>query len=325
MVAQPPAQELDVIGPLSVFSTANDMLAARGFEGPAYTLELASAGETLVIGERLAFTLVAARRYTAVRGPIDTLLVSGGAGARAGCTPAFHAWLRRRAKAVRRIGSVCTGAFILADAGLLDGRSVATHWKYAAELARRHPEIQVDPNPIFVQAGNIYTSAGITAGMDLALALVEDDHGGDIALAVARHLVMYLQRPGSQAQFSVALAAQMSERREFHELSIWITQHLRDDLRIEALAARANMSDRNFSRMFAREVGMSPGQFVDRARLELARQRLEASTSSIDEIADRCGYGSREVLRRAFLRHVGVAPSEYRERFRTQRRRNATA
>ena len=255
-----------------------------------------------------------------MRGPIDTLLVAGGPGARAGCTPAFHAWLKRRSKTVRRVGSVCTGAFVLADAGLLGGCRVATHWLYAAELAKRHPDVEVDANPIFVQDGKVYTSAGITAGMDLSLAMVEEDHGSEVALAVARHLVMFLRRPGGQAQFSVALAGQASERSEFHDLSIWITQHLREDLRIEALAARACMSERNFTRMFAREVGTSPGQFVDRARVERARQRLETSTASVDEIADRCGYASREVLRRAMVRHVGLAPSEYRDRFRAKRR-----
>jgi transcriptional regulator GlxA family with amidase domain len=323
IVANPPAQELDVIGPLSVFSTANEMLRARGSDAEPYAPELVTAGSSLVVNSETGFSILAVCRYADVRGPVDTLLIAGGPGARTGCTPEFLAWLKRRAKTLRRIGSVCTGAFILADAGLLDGHRVATHWLYAAELAARHPEVEVDAEPIYVQDGKVFTSAGITAGMDLALAMVEEDHGSDVALAVARHLVMFLRRPGGQAQFSVTLAGQASERVEFRELSLWITQHLRDDLRIEALAERAGMSDRNFTRMFAREVGMSPGQFVERARLERARQRLETSTATIDDIADRCGYGSREVLRRAFVRHVGLAPSEYRERFRSNRRPKA--
>ena len=320
VVVNPPTHELDVIGPLSVFATANDMLAARGSQAEPYAPELVSAGASLTVNCQPGFAVLAVRRYEQVRGPIDTLLVAGGPGARLGCTPAFHDWLRRRAKRVRRIGSVCSGAFVLAAAGLLEGRRVTTHWLYAADLARRYPNVEVDANPIWVQDGNVYTSAGITAGMDLSLALVEEDHGSELALAVARHLVMFLRRPGGQAQFSVALAGQGSERREFHELSIWITQHLGEDLRVEMLAERAGMSDRNFSRMFAREVGVSPGQFVERARLERARRCLERGTATIDAIADTCGYRSREVLRRAFVRHVGLTPSEYRERFRAQRR-----
>jgi transcriptional regulator GlxA family with amidase domain len=315
-----PALELDVIGPLSVFSIANDVLKARAAGSLFYEPEVVSGGPSRTIRGQSGIGLAAARRFHEVRGPIDTLLIGGGTGARGSVSPNLLQWIRRRARSVRRLGSVCTGAFVLAEAGLLQGYRVATHWAHADDLAKRHPEINVDPAPIWIQDRNIYTSAGISAGLDLALALVEEDHGSEVALHVARYLVVYLQRPGDQAQFSIALAGQVSEKREFRELSIWIVEHLREDLRIPALAGRVNMSERNFSRAFAREIGLSPGRFVERARYDGARTRLESSADGMDEIADRCGYGSSEVLRRTFLRQAGVTPKQYRERFRHIRR-----
>jgi transcriptional regulator GlxA family with amidase domain len=316
-----PAQELDVIGPLSVFSLTNDVLRARATGTRLYQPEVVSGGPSRTIGGHSGIGLVAARRFNEVRGPIDTLLIAGGPGARGRLSAPLLAWIQRRARYVRRLGSVCTGAFVLAEAGLLKGRRIATHWAHADELAKRHPEITVDPAPIWIQDRNIYTSAGICAGMDLALALVEEDHGSEVALHVARHLVVYLRRPGDQAQFSIALAGQVSEKREFRELSIWIVEHLREDLRIPALAGRASMSERNFSRAFTREIGLSPGRFVERARYDGARTRLESSAEGMDEIAARCGYASPEVLRRTFLRQAGVTPKQYRERFHVRRDR----
>jgi transcriptional regulator GlxA family with amidase domain len=315
IVAMVPAQELDVVGPLTVFSMANQVLEERSVATELYAPEVVSGGTSRTIHGQSGITLAAARRFAEVRGPIDTLLVAGGSGARGRISPRLIDWIRRRSRNVRRLGSVCTGAFVLAQAGLLEGRRVATHWAHAGALAKRFPGITIDADSIWVQDRNIYTSAGICAGMDLALALVEEDHGSDLALQIARHLVVYLRRPGGQAQFSIALAGQVSEKHEFRDLAVWIVENLTTDLRVPALAERINMSERNFTRAFTRELGMSPGRFVERARYDRARARLESTDETIDEIAERCGYGSAEVLRRTFLRLAGVTPKGYRDRF----------
>jgi transcriptional regulator GlxA family with amidase domain len=314
IVAVPPAQELNVIGPLSVFLTANQQMSSIAPDAPRYDVELVSADASLKVNGGTGFVLLAAHAYADVRGSIDTLLVAGGEGARKGTSPKFLAWLQRRAKTVRRFGSLCSGSFVLADAGLLAGTRATVHWKYRAEFAKLYPDVVVDAERIWVYDKSVYTSAGVTSGVDLALAMVEEDHGSEIALEVARYLVLFLRRPSGQAQISVTLAAQSADRLEFRELAVWIAHHLREDLRVEALADRIGMSDRNFTRMFTREVGISPGQFVERTRLERARRELETSSAGIDEIAHRCGY-EREALRRAFTRHAGISPSEYRARF----------
>jgi transcriptional regulator GlxA family with amidase domain len=226
------------------------------------------------------------------------------------------AWLRRLAPRVRRIGSVCTGTFVLAAAGLLAGRRVTTHWNSAARLQQMFPALRVDADPIFIKDGKVYTSAGVTAGMDLALALVEEDCGREVAMAVARALVLFLKRPGGQSQFSAQLAAQAADREPLRELQAWIIDHVGADCSVPALAARVAMSPRNFARVFAREVGMTPGRFVERARVEAARRRLEESDDGVDGVAARCGFGSAEGMRKAFLRTLRVPPSAYRSRFR---------
>jgi transcriptional regulator GlxA family with amidase domain len=224
-------------------------------------------------------------------------------------------WLRRTGPGVARIMSVCTGAFLLAEAGLLDGRRATTHWDHCSSLARRFPAVTVDPEPIFVRDGAVSTSAGVTAGIDLALALVEDDLGRDVALAIARHLVMFLRRPGGQRQFSVQLAAQVAARDPLREVQRYAAEHPAADLSVPALARRANLSPRQFSRAFAAEVGTPPGRYVDGVRLEAARRLLEESGSGVEEIARACGYGTPEAMRRAFVRELGVGPADYRERF----------
>jgi transcriptional regulator GlxA family with amidase domain len=216
------------------------------------------------------------------------------------------------------VASVCSGAFLLAEAGVLAGRRATTHWESCDALARRHPDVEVDPDPIFVRDGNVLTSAGVTAGMDLALALVEDDHGPERALAVARQLVMYVRRPGGQSQFSAALRAQRAERRPLRELQAWVADHLDADLSVEALARRAAMSPRNFARAFAAEAGVTPARYVEEVRVEAARRLLEGTGRPVDGIAAACGFGSAETMRRAFLRTVHVPPSEYRKRFRKE-------
>ena len=216
---------------------------------------------------------------------------------------------------MQRLGSICTGAFLLAAAGLLDGRRAATHWKWTKELARRFKKITVDAEPIYIRDGNIYTTAGVLAGMDLALALVEEDLGPQIALEVARELVMYMRRAGGQSQFSTALALQTSDRKQIEELRCWAADHLCSDLRVENLADRAGMSPRNFARVFAKETGITPARFIEKIRVESGRRRLEESRDDLEKIARDCGLGSVQGLRRSFLRVLRVAPSEYRRRF----------
>jgi transcriptional regulator GlxA family with amidase domain len=227
------------------------------------------------------------------------------------------AWVRRVAARSRRVTSVCTGALLLAEAGLLDGKRATTHWAFARELASLYPKVRVEADSIYLKEGRVYTSAGVTSGMDLALSLVEEDLGRGIALAAARWLVLFLKRPGGQAQFSAELSAQAAAREPIRDLQWWILDHLDEDLSVEALASRAGMSPRNFARVFSREVGATPARYVERVRIEAARRRLEESSASIDEVADACGFGTGETMRRAFLRNVRVAPSHYRNRFRT--------
>jgi transcriptional regulator GlxA family with amidase domain len=230
---------------------------------------------------------------------------------------AFVAAVGAQAGRARRVASVCTGAFLLAEAGLLDGRRATTHWYACDELARRYPAITVDPEPIYVRDGDVATSAGVTAGMDLALALVEEDLGRDTALTVARWLVLFLRRAGNQAQFSSQLAAQVADRDALCELRAWIADHPGEDLSVETLAARVALSPRHFARAFREEVGVTPGRYVERVRLEAARRRLEESGDPIGAVAAACGFGTPETMRRAFLRALGVGPAEYRRRFCT--------
>jgi transcriptional regulator GlxA family with amidase domain len=251
-----------------------------------------------------------------VRGAIDTLVVAGGVGtARALGDRGLIAFVRSAAARARRVASVCTGAFVLAEAGLLDGRRATTHWSACAQLAARYPKVSVDPDPIFVRDGRIWSSAGVTAGMDLALALVEQDHGRDVALGVARELVLFLKRPGGQAQFSAQLQAQLAERAPLRDLQAWMADHPGADLSVEALARRVAMSPRHFARVFKQETGATPARAALAARVEAARRRLEDGADGLEGVADACGFGSAEVMRRAFLRTLRVGPAVYRRRF----------
>jgi len=306
-------QSLDVTGPLEVFAGANRWHSGRDQDRPAYLIRTASLGGGAVrtsSGLRLS-----PDEDLADEAEPDVLIVPGGEGTRR-AEPALIAWLRVQGPRARRLVSVCTGAFLLAEAGLLDRRRVTTHWAYCATLAARFPEITVDPDPIFVTDGNVTTSAGVTAGIDLALALVEDDLGRDAALDIARHLVVFLRRPANQAQFSTQLAAQLADREPLREVQRWITDHPAADLSVETLARRASLSPRQFARAFAAEVGMPPGGYVDRVRLETARRRMEDTSDGVEETARLCGYGTPEGMRRAFIRALGVSPAEYRRRFR---------
>ena len=307
----PGMQPLDVIGPTEVFTGA-DRLSGGG----AYEVGLVAQRADPIAARTGAYGIVPKTTTARCRGPIDTLIVGGGFGVgEAADDVELIRWVRSAARRSRRVCSVCTGSFLLARAGLLEGRTVTTHWSGTAQLAELHPELTVDPNPIFVRDGNVWTSAGVTAGMDLSLALVEEDLGRDIAAEVARWLVLFLQRPGGQAQFSSHLAAQLAERRPLRELQSWIADNLEADLRVEALADRAAMSPRNFARFFRREIGLTPAAYVEELRVERARQLLEESADPIDLVSARCGFGTPETMRRAFGRRVGVAPAEYRARF----------
>jgi transcriptional regulator GlxA family with amidase domain len=305
---------LDIAGPLQVFASARDLCAAAGLHDP-YRLSLVSpkGGE---IATSSGLTVVT-RRLGALRSePIDTLIAVGGIGSRAAVNErVLIRWLASRAGRARRVCSVCTGAFLLAEAGLLDGKRAVTHWWACDELARRYPRVTVEPDPIFLRDGKIWTSAGVTAGIDLALALVEEDLGRTMALRVARHLVVFLKRPGGQSQFSAMLENQARDDGGFAALHEWLAQHLADDLGVEALAARVGMSPRNFARVYAKRTGTTPAKAVEALRVDAARRALEESAASIERIARVCGFGDEERLRRSFLRCLGVPPKQYRARF----------
>jgi transcriptional regulator GlxA family with amidase domain len=312
MLAYPQVQMLDVIGPLQVFATANDLASGNV---PPYALKVVSA-EGGIVHASAGLGLLAEPLPAAGTAP-DTLIVAGGRGVEAAAAdPALVGWVRARALGSRRYASVCTGAFLLATTGLLDGRRAATHWSHCAELARRFPAVRVEPDPIFVRDGAAWTSAGVTAGIDLALALVEQDLGRAAALAVARQLVVFLKRPGGQAQFSATLALQ-GEQDRFDALHGWIGAHLAGNLSLPALAGEAGMSERSFSRRYVEATSHTPARAVERLRVEAARHLLSDSRLPVKRVAQRCGFGSEETMRRSFLRLLEATPQDYRARFGT--------
>jgi transcriptional regulator GlxA family with amidase domain len=300
-------QSLDVTGPMEVFAGAEQHTPGT------YRISTASP-DGAPVRTSSGLTLVPDHTLAGAPAP-HTLLVPGGQGTR-NPAPELVDWLREHGPRAQRLVSVCTGAILLAETGLLDGRRATTHWAYCDTLARHHPAIEVDPDPIFIRDGHIATSAGVTSGIDLALALVEEDIGREAALAIARHLVVFLRRPGNQAQFSAQLAAQTAQRRPLREVQQWITEHPGDDLSVEHLAARAGLSPRHFARSFQAETGMTPGRYVDRVRLEHARRLLEDTADGVEEISRTCGYGTSEAMRRAFVKALATSPAEYRRRFR---------
>ncbi len=306
IVGPPPVQILDVAGPLEVFSS-----------GPDYRVTLATPGSERSLRTNRGISLGEARPIREIEESIDTLVVVGGPGAESGEQNAeLTEWVSRVAPRCRRIASICTGAFVLAEAGLLDGKNAVTHWSFCDRLKRDYPSVLVDSTPIFLKDGRIYTSAGITAGIDLALALVEEDHGHKEALRIARTLVMFLVRPGGQAQYSHMLSRQSTASQPFRELQVWIMENLREALTVEALAERIGMSARHFVRVCRAEMSMTPAQFVERLRVEAAQQMIDSSAKGLKMIADECGFSSAETMRRAFMRVLGVSASEYGKRFR---------
>jgi transcriptional regulator GlxA family with amidase domain len=310
LVVFPGLQSLDLTGPMEVFDVAN-----REAGGPAYRLQVASldAGPVRTSSGLDVCAQVALRDLD---GPIDTLVVVGGDGTyQAVVDDQLIAQVARLAPLARRVTSVCSGAFVLARAGLLDGRRATTHWTVCDLLADSFPQVEVDPDPIFVRDGDVYTSAGVTAGMDLALALVEDDLGRDVALAVARHLVLFLRRPANQSQFSAQLAAQMADRDGLRDAQRHVIDHPESDCSVAALARIAAMSERHFARCFTEEVGVTPARFVERIRVETARRLLEDTDEGVEGIAARAGFGTAETMRRTFLRVLRTSPTAYRTRF----------
>jgi len=314
IVGLPPVVALDIIGPAEVFNLANRL---QGTGAVPYLLELVCPRPDLNleseagIGLKAHRTLEQEQRSSA---PIDTLIVASGFNPEQQLDQSAIKWIQARSRSVRRICSICVGAFALADAGLLDGRRATTHWGMAKRLAALYPEVRVDPNPIWIKDGNIYTSAGISAGMDLALALVGEDLGDSLALDIAKNLVLFLRRPGGQAQFSVSLQAQQGLGSRLEGLQTWITENLHLELTANVLADQFATSVRTLIRTFERELHTTPAKYVEDVRIESVRRGLEMG-GSIEEISRHCGYKSVDVLRKAFVRRIGVGPREYALRF----------
>jgi transcriptional regulator GlxA family with amidase domain len=325
ILAFPGVQSLDLTGPLEVFDGASQLIAATRPAEPRYEIQVLSRdGAPLESSSGLQIVPHAALRDDV--GGLDTLIVAGGAGTKeAARDPALIDWVARAASSARRTASVCTGAFLLARAGLLDGRRATTHWSAAELLAALHPDVHVDAEPIYVRDGNIWTSAGVTAGMDLALALVEEDLDREAALTIARHLVLFLRRPGNQSQFSATLASQQPGRDALREAQRLVVEDPSGEHTVEAMAARAHMSPRHFARAFRAETGITPARYVERVRLEAARRLLEDSADPIAAVAVACGFGTAETMRRSFLRSLHVGPAEYRRRFQSLAVKDHTA
>jgi transcriptional regulator GlxA family with amidase domain len=311
-------QALDVTGPWEVFFGANQVLDAAGASGPRYSLHLASsAGGDVTSESGLSVRTVPIASVP----PPHTLVLPGGFGSReAAGDDELIADVRRLASHAHRVVSVCTGSFVAAAAGLADGKRVATHWARASKFQRQFPDVQVDAEPIYVRDGNLWSSAGVTAGIDLALAIVEHDHDADVAQVVARWLVMFLRRPGGQTQFATPVWSERAETAPVRAAQELVDAEPGADHRVGALAARVGMSERHFTRCFTAEVGTSPGRYITSVRVESARRALETSDDTVDTIAARCGFGTAETMRRAFARRLGVSPDQYRQRFRRSHR-----
>ncbi len=308
VVVVPPVDELDLVGPMQAFSAANRLTRKAVYEVETVT----NARGLKVQGEGGLLSFTAQGRLQDVKGKVDSLLLVCGLGTRTARDPTLFAWMRKMAPVVRRLGAVCVGSFLLAEAGLLNGKRATTHWKFGREFASRYPQVKVQFNPIWVKDGNIYTSAGISAGIDLALGWVEEDCGSRISQEIAREFVLFLRRPGGQTQLSASLSAQASEMKAIHELQIWIAENLHNNLSVQKLADRTAMSVRNFERVFTRELGKTPSHYVLQMRAEAARRQLESTDQGIKQIAAACGFTSTDSMRRAFLRSVGTTPNKYR-------------
>lgn len=311
---------LDVTGPLDVFAAANEAVQRTRSRVRGYTVRFAAPSSGPVRAECGLRLLpdVSLEELARPKAPaVDTLVIAGGMGPRETVLrhPEMTQLVRKVAARARRVASVCTGAFVLAAAGLLDGRRATTHWAFCEELTQHFPRVRLERDPIYVRDGRYWTSAGVTAGMDLSLALVEADLGRKLALLVARWLVMFVRRAGGQSQFSEPLRTQSAERAPLRDLQAYILEHPEAELAVPALARRVAMSARHFSRVFRAEVGVSPASYVEGVRVEAARRLLEDSRDGLEDIAAASGFGTPDALRRAFSRRVGLSPREYRARF----------
>ncbi len=318
---------IDVLGPYQVFLQASkEGGALQGEEQGRYTVEILSTGAEKTVRSPAGIGILCTGTLERFTARVDTLMIAGSDLVHETHTdPRVVAWIARQGARARRVASVCSGAFLLAEAGLLDGRRATTHWRYASRLAAMYPRITVDPDPIYVRDGNIYTSAGMTSGMDLSLALVEEDFGPQVALGVARSLVIYLRRPGGQSQFSAALRRQTPDGSPVKRAQAWIAEHIGERMPVEQLAGIAGMSPRNFARVFTRDTGVTPAKYVDELRLEEARRLLQESGETIETVAHACGFGSVDSLQRNFLGAFGTTPVEYRSHFATTIRQERIA
>lgn len=306
---------LDVTGPLDVFHAADELLAMSGKEHEGYVLTF-SANEIGPVATSSGLTFHA--DILSGTHEVDTLLVPGSMVAEtASADTANVLAIRMAARKAKRIVSVCSGAFLLAAAGILNGRRATTHWLMADRLAELHPSIRLESDAIYVQDGSVSTSAGVTAGIDLALTMVENDYGPTVAIEVARLLLLYRRRPGNQSQFSTMLALQSKVSKRFKPLVDWVEAHLDHKLTVDQLAEKAHMSPRTFARIFPSEIGMSPGRFVEQLRIDRARELLESGAEGLEQVARESGFGREERLRRAFQRRLGISPAQYRAHFRT--------
>lgn len=304
---------LDIAGPCDVFAAADKILDGNG----GYEIQLASPINSKKINTKAGIEVICKYTISTIIQRIDTVIVGGFSMPLLDNGGHFFQWLKGIYPRVNRMASICVGAYALAEAGILNGKKATTHWEYSQQFQQRYPLVQVDTDPFFTRDTNVYTSGGVSSGIDLALALVEEDHGRDVALQVARKLILHLKRPGYQSQFSKILEIHRLENSIGGKLYAWMIRHLSDDLSIESLAEHSNMSVRNFARVFQKETGITPAKFVEKVRVEVARRYLEDSDLSIDQIGAKCGLGGLMTMRRTFIRHMNVSPSDYRRTFRT--------
>lgn len=315
VVAIAPIDELNLVGPVQVFSAAN-RLSGKAI----YSIEIVTNRKELTLKGKAGMLAFLAHGLLAdVSGAINSVVLVCGQATRFEKDPFLSRWLNSIAPKVKRLGAVCIGSFLLAEAGLLNGKRATTHWKFSNELATKYPKVKVESEPIWVKDENIYTSAGISSGIDLALAWVEEDCGTALAQEIAREFVLFLRRPAGQQQLSVSLAKQSAESKSIRELQVWIAENLDKNLPVHVLAARVAMSIRNFERVFTRESKCTPARYVTQLRVESACRQLEHTEKSVDQIARSCGFTSADLMRRAFLRSVGTTPAEYRNRLSRQR------
>ncbi len=312
IVTVPPVDEFDLVGPAQVFSAANRLAGER-----VYDVAIVTSGKDLKVdGEGGLLAFAAQGRLCDVKPPYDSILLVCGLANRKRRDRDLSAWLRQAAPKARRLGAVCVSAFLLAQAGLLDGRRATAHWRFGEEMARLYPNVRIESEPIWVQDGNIFTSAGISAGIDLALGWVQMDRGAALAAEIAREFVLFLRRPSGQSQLSAPLASQATETDAIRELLVWVTANVAKKLPVEVLADRAGMAVRTFERRFAREVGMTPARFVLRARVEAASRQLQTTSRSLEQIARSCGFGGADVMRRVFQRTLRTSPLTIRSAHR---------